>query len=83
MIEQVDNNTFKTVSRNGLSTMTLIRSGDGWEVWTRNASTRAYLGNMPSVKRFNSLEDVEKRYRSFARITALVSDHTNLTGRPQ
>ncbi|ARM86174.1 hypothetical protein [Marinobacter salarius] len=75
MIEQIDGNTFKTASKNGRNTMTLFRTNDGWEVWTHNASTRAWNNGMPSVKSFDSLAQIEQKYRSFQGVSMLIEDH--------
>ncbi|EAZ97229.1 hypothetical protein [Marinobacter sp. ELB17] len=70
-ITKVDNNTYKTQARG--SHMTLIRTSGGWEVWTTNASTRAWCG-MPGIRLFNNLAGVEAHYKSWKGITQLASD---------
>jgi hypothetical protein len=52
--------------------LTLIRKDGGyWEVMAQNAATRAYrtLG----VKIFWSLDDVEKSYKTFRGLSALIN----------
>jgi len=74
--KKLDNGTYQTVARG--STMTLMRSEDGdWEVWTSNASTRAYNG-LPSVRHFRHLKDVEAAYKSWDGIV----DHIAQTEAP-
>ncbi|OLF82028.1 hypothetical protein AWH63_10845 [Marinobacter sp. C18] len=74
-IKQIDNNTFEKVA--GANTMTLKRDRNGgWEMLTSNPSTRAWNGNMPSFRRFESLAAVEQHYKSWRGVTHLIADHT-------
>jgi hypothetical protein len=73
-VDQIDHNTFTTTARG--TTMTLLRTRTGWEMMSSNASTRAWSRG-PSIKHFETLENVEANYRSWQGITRLVSDHTS------
>ena len=70
------NKEYKTKSRG--NEMTLIRQDNGgWSVITSNASSRAWNRGMPSIKDFDSLQEVEAAYKSWKGITALVDAETN------
>jgi hypothetical protein len=70
----LENGSYYTESRG--NKMTLIRNDwDQWEMYTDNASHRAYQG--PGVRVFNSLKEVEKHYKSWRGISALVEMITN------
>lgn len=55
---------------------TLIKTQWGWEMWTRNASTKAYSRGMPSIKTFDSLDDIESAYKSWQGIKLLIEAET-------
>jgi hypothetical protein len=75
MIQQIDQNTFQQTK--GPNTMTLQRSNTGgWEMVTSNPSTRAWNG-FPSIKRFESLDEVERKYKSWFGVTKLIEDHAH------
>ena len=69
-ITQTAENTF--VANNGRGTELQLRKRDGgyWEVMAHNAATRAYrtLG----VKIFWSLDEIEKNYKTFRGLAALI-----------
>lgn len=75
-IEQVDQDTFTTVTRD--NQMTLKRVAGGWEMRTTNASTRAQTG-LPSIKKFSSIDEVESRYRAWGGITLLIDTQRPLS----
>lgn len=75
-ITKLDNDTYETRVRG--NHMTLRRARDGWEMWTTNASTRAWSG-MPSIRHFESLTSVETGYKSWAGIATLASAESLLT----
>ncbi len=52
-------------------TMQLIKTTDGWNMFTQNASTRAYRGLGYSF--YVTLEEVERKYKSWRGISALVN----------
>lgn len=72
-ITQLDTNKFYTESRGSKMTLTkeICKHGNFWRMYTENASQRAYktLG----VKDFDSLAEVEKHYKSWRGIAALVN----------
>ncbi|MGX1201120.1 hypothetical protein [Marinobacter sp. MBR-105] len=68
-IHMINENEFELVARG--QHMTLFRKGDDWEMWTTNATTRAWGG--PSIKVFPSLEAVEAKYKTWKGITKLVA----------
>jgi hypothetical protein len=65
--------------KKGCHEMTLFKSDDGWEMWTRNPSTRSWNSvapggvSMPGIRRFSSLEEVEQHYKSWRGIAVLVA----------
>lgn len=69
-ITQTADNTF--IANNGRGTELKLVKKDGgyWEVWAMNAAVRAYrtLG----VKTFWSLADIEKNYKTFRGLSALI-----------
>lgn len=72
-LERIDENTFRTSGRGSI--ITLTRRGEGWRVAVENAATRAW--NSLGSKDFDSLEAVEKHYKSLRGIAALIaSDST-------
>ncbi|MNJ54822.1 hypothetical protein D3C77_502800 [compost metagenome] len=68
-ILQVDDNTFTLSSRG--HAMTLQRTGQGWVMFTDNASRRAYGGL--GAREFDSLEAVEAHYKSWRGVALLVA----------
>lgn len=71
MIELVKLNTYRLNSRGNDMTLKRSRVQGRWEMTTVNAATRTYKGVMPSVRYFDKLEEVEKRYKSWRGIVAL------------
>jgi len=72
-IQQIDDNTYHTV--NGASAMTLTREGSkGWQMMTSNPSTRAW-NRGPSIKHFQSLQEIEAKYKSWRGVSILITDH--------
>jgi hypothetical protein len=51
---------------------TLIHTCDQWQMWTNNAATRAWNRGGPSLRVFDTLEQVEAAYKSWRGIVALV-----------
>lgn len=73
MIQQLDETTFYLESRGNKMTLSLVSDswGHHWQMQTDNASHRAYRGL--GVKEFATLEEVEKNYKSWRGIAALVN----------
>ncbi len=70
-IQQLDDNTFYLESRGNKMTLRRIHNCFGeWEMMTNNASVRAY--RTPGVKYFDDLAQVEKQYKSWRGISALI-----------
>ena len=70
MIEQVSATEFKLTK--GAHQMTLGRNEDGsWSMTTHNPCTRAWRGRLGSLKRFETLSDVEERYKSWRGVSDL------------
>lgn len=69
-IEQVDDNTFKTLSRGAAITLQRRADGGGWDVTVDNAAVRAW--NSLGYKNFATLEEVERKYKSLAGISKLI-----------
>lgn len=69
-IEQIDEDTFQTRSRGSTITLTRLPEGRGWSVMVDNAAVRAWrsLG----CKNFDSLEEVERKYKSLSGISKLI-----------
>ena len=70
MIQQVSATEFKLTK--GAHQMTLGRNQDGsWSMTTHNPCTRVWRGRLGSLKRFETLSDVEKHYKSWRGVSAL------------
>lgn len=70
-ITQTAENTYTAENGRG-TTLTLTKKDGGyWEVWAMNAAVRAY--RTPGVKIFWSLADIEKAYKTFRGISALIA----------
>jgi hypothetical protein len=69
MIEQVSATEFKLTK--GAQKMTLRLDGGSWWVTTHNPCTRAYRGRLGSLRRFDTLSEVEGHYKSWRGISAL------------
>lgn len=72
-IQQTDAGAYVVQSRG--SQMTLQQTSKGWRVTTRNAATRVWGLGGESSKDFDSLSDVERHYKSWRGISALLADH--------
>lgn len=71
-IIQVGPNEYSTNNGRGTDLILSKNKWDRWEVVSFNAATQAYNGNFGGLKMFNSLEEVEKNYKAFRGIKALV-----------
>jgi hypothetical protein len=71
MIEAISATEYRL--KKGCHEMTLLKSDDGWDMLTRNPSTRGWNGGAPGIRRFRSLEDVEQHYRSWRGIAMIVA----------
>lgn len=69
MIQQISETEFR-LERGG-HTMTLSRDEFGWHMFTENACTRAW--DSLGFRRFSTLADVEKHYKSWRGLSALVN----------
>jgi hypothetical protein len=74
-IQKVDENTYRVVAHG--SEMTLTRLADGWSMNTVNASVRAWNRGYAIPKHFDTLADVESKYKSWRGATALIKHPTN------
>ena len=74
VIQQLDTNTFYMESRGNKMTLKKKSTifGDIWEMYTDNASRRAWRGL--GVKEFDTLADVQKHYKSWRGISLLVAE---------
>ncbi|MGL1407021.1 hypothetical protein ACSTIX_10585 [Vibrio parahaemolyticus] len=73
VIQQLGETTFYLESRGNKMTLSRVTDvwGTHWQMHTDNASHRAYRGL--GIKEFSTLEDVEKNYKSWRGIAALVN----------
>jgi len=69
MIIQVSDNIFELTRGN--HKMTLTKDESGWYMLTDNPSVRAW--NSMGFSRFFSLEEVEKKYKSWRGISILIN----------
>lgn len=70
-IQQIDDNSYATSVRG--THMVLEKTAAGWRVKTRNAATRVWGIGGESWKDFDSLAQVEARYKSWRGIGALIT----------
>lgn len=70
-IQQINDNSYATSVRG--THMVLEKTTKGWRVKTRNAATRVWGIGGESWKDFDSLAQVEARYKSWRGITALLA----------
>jgi hypothetical protein len=78
MIQQVSATEFALTK--GAHEMTLRHNGDGsWSMTTHNPCTRAWRGRLGSLKRFETLADVEGHYKSWRGVSALAAASANVT----
>lgn len=73
MIEQINDYTFKVVSRG--SEMTLVKERDEWVMYTVNAMVKVYNNGFAIPKYFPTLKDVEKKYKSWRGISSLLDSN--------
>jgi hypothetical protein len=69
-IQQLGDTSYSIEARG--SRMVLEQTKKGWRVRTRNAATRVWGLGGESSKDFDSLADVEAKYKSWKGIAALV-----------
>jgi hypothetical protein len=69
-IIQSDENTFIANNGKGTELRLTKRAAGYWEVWAMNASVSAW--RTPGVKIFWHLSDIEKSYKTFRGISALI-----------
>lgn len=69
-IQQIDSNTFFLVARG--AEMTLKREGGRWVMYTVNAVVRAWNNGYATPKYFDSLDEVEQRYKTWRGVAALL-----------
>jgi hypothetical protein len=70
MIQAISATEFQLVK--GGHTMTLRKGENAWYMSTQNACTRAWSGRLGSLKRFETLADVESHYKSWKGVSALL-----------
>jgi hypothetical protein len=81
MIEIVSSTEFRLTR--GQHRMTLRKQTWGsWEMYTDNVAARAYNHGFPGVHTFRTLEEVERRYKSWRGIAALVASFDPLAVTP-
>ena len=73
-IEMQGENRFVLNSRG--SEMVLFLRNNLWIMHTKNASTRAWSNGVASVREFQSLVEVEAKYKSWRGISALIEPKT-------
>ena len=74
MIQQISDSEYRLTS--GQHQMTLTRASfGGWYVATNNSATRAayYTRNLGSCRHFWTLTEVEKHYKSWRGVSALIA----------
>ncbi len=73
-IIQLDSKTFYLETRGNKMTLSHKEDalGEYWEMFTDNASRRAYRGL--GIKQFASLEAVEKQYKSWRGVSTLLAN---------
>lgn len=69
-IQQIDDKSYTLTTRG--CRMLLERNRDGWRMKTVSAATRVWSMGGESWKDFGSLEEVERSYKSWRGIAALV-----------
>lgn len=73
MINQLNETTYQTTARGMTLTLTAVDYNFGkWVVEVDNASARAWNRGRPAWKYFDTLDEVEARYKSFRGIAALI-----------
>lgn len=73
MIEQVNEQEFKLKVRGHNMTLRFNNQYKCWQMFTMNASVKAYNNGISFPKDFDSLEAVEAAYKSWKGIAALAS----------
>lgn len=66
-----DDGTYYLESRGNKMTLRYHASWNQWEMFCDNAARRAYNG--PGITMFNSLKEVEKKYKTWAGIVQIVA----------
>ena len=80
-IQIVSPTQFKPTNRG--CEMTLVQQTQGhWEMRSINASTRAYHRGIPMAKVFNTLEEVEAKYKSWKGIVQIHKEFTDMMMNP-
>tara|TARA_Y100001949_G_C15836390_1_gene264289 strand:+ start:366 stop:632 length:267 start_codon:yes stop_codon:yes gene_type:complete len=72
-IQVVNDNTFKLKARG--NEYTLVKEGDQWAMYVVNASVRAWNNGFAIPKYFDSLEQVEAKYKSWKGISLLLCNN--------
>jgi len=68
-VERIDENTFRTCARGSI--VTLTRRSGGWRVAVENGTSSARCSL--AVKEFDSLDGIEKHYKSLRGISLLIA----------
>ncbi|HBO7921885.1 TPA: hypothetical protein L5C37_006199 [Pseudomonas aeruginosa] len=68
--QQIDDTSYAVQARG--SSMVLEQTKKGWRVKTRNAATRVWGLGGESWKDFDTLADVERHYKTWRGIAALI-----------
>lgn len=69
-IQMISDTEFKTVSRG--NEFTLIKEKDRWAMYVVNAAVRAWNRGFAAPKYFNSLQEVEEKYKTWRGISQLI-----------
>jgi hypothetical protein len=70
IIQTIDENTFTMKARG--NDYTLINEGNRWAMYVVNASVRAWNNGYAIPKHFDTLEQVEAKYKSWKGISQLL-----------
>jgi hypothetical protein len=71
-IQKTGDNEYKLMARGCDFTLTFDAKSKKWEMYTVNASVRAYNNGYAIPKFFDSLDEVEAKYKSWRGIKALI-----------
>jgi hypothetical protein len=71
-ISMIDERTYKLTSKG--NEITFVKKNGGWDVFLVNASVRAYRRGFATSKFFESIEAVEKHYKSLIGISCLINE---------
>jgi hypothetical protein len=72
MIQMISDTRFE-LSKGGHKMTLSLESSSGWVMVTENACTRAWHGRVGSYTHFDTLSDVESRYKSWRGLGILVA----------